>query len=61
MNDMSFEVSHRSRRAALAERLAAETGIDGPMIEGLMRRFYEKILCGDGRFESYDRSVQTRT
>ena len=22
---------------------------------------WEKILCGDGRFESYDRSVQTRT
>jgi len=21
----------------------------------------EQILCGDGRFESYDRSVQTRT
>ena len=24
-------------------------------------RFAEKILCGDGRFGSYDRSVQTRT
>ncbi len=43
MNDMSFEVSHQSRRTALAERLAAETGIDDPMIEGLVRRFYEKV------------------
>ncbi len=43
MNDMSFEVSHQSRRAALAERLAAETGIDDLMIEVLVRRFYEKV------------------
>ncbi len=25
------------------------------------QRKLEKILCGDGRFGSYDRSVQTRT
>ncbi len=43
MNDMSFEVSHQSRRAALAERLAVETGIDDLMIEVLVRRFYEKV------------------
>ena len=43
MNDMPIEVSHQSRRAALAERLAAETGIDDLMIEVLVRRFYEKV------------------
>ena len=43
MTDMSFEVSHLSRRAALAERLAAETGIDELMIEILVRRFYKKV------------------
>jgi hemoglobin len=43
MNDMSFEVSHQSRRATLAERVTAETRIDDPMIEVLVRRFYEKV------------------
>ena len=43
MNDMSFEVSHQSRRADLAERLSEETGIDDPMIDVLVRRFYEKV------------------
>jgi hemoglobin len=43
MNDMSFEVLHQSRRAALAERLAVETGINDLMIEVLVRRFYEKV------------------
>ncbi len=43
MNVVTLQVSSPSRRAALAERLAAETGIDDPMIERLVRRFYEKI------------------
>ncbi len=43
MNDMPIEVSHQSRRAALAERLATETAIDDLMIEVLVRRFYEKV------------------
>ncbi len=43
MNDMPIEVSHQSRCAALAERLAAETCIDDLMIEVLVRRFYEKV------------------
>jgi hemoglobin len=43
MNQMSFEVSHASRRAALAEAIAAQTGIDDSMIEVLVRRFYEKV------------------
>ena len=41
MNDRS--VSHQSRRADLAERLSEETGIDDPMIDVLVRRFYEKV------------------
>ena len=41
MNDRS--VSHQSRRADLAERSSEETGIDGPMIDVLVRRFYEKV------------------
>ena len=40
---MSFEISHAPRRAALAEAIAAETGIDDVMIEVLVRRFYEKV------------------
>lgn len=43
MNDPSLEVSHASRRAALAEALAVETGIDDAMIEALVRRFYVKV------------------
>ena len=45
MSGMSFEVSHQSRRAALAEGMAAKTGIDEPMIEVLVRRFYEKVVA----------------
>ena len=40
---MSFEISHFARRAALSEAIAAETGIDDVIIEGLVRRFYEKV------------------
>ena len=40
---MSFEVTHGSRRAALAERIAAETGVDEAMIEVLVLRFYQKV------------------
>jgi hemoglobin len=40
---MSFDVSHGARRAALAEAIAAETGIDDSMIEVLVGRFYEKV------------------
>lgn len=43
MNDCGFDVSHQARRAAVAARIAAETGIDDPMIEVLVRRFYEKV------------------
>ncbi len=43
MNDMLFEVSHQSRRAALAERLPVETGMDDLMLEVLVRRSYEKV------------------
>jgi len=40
---MSFDISHQARRAALAERIAARPGIDEPMIEVLVRRFYDRI------------------
>jgi hemoglobin len=40
---MSVKVLHEARRAALAEILATETGIDDTMIETLVRRFYEKV------------------
>ena len=43
MNDVGFDVSHQARRAAVAARIAAETGVDEPMIEVLVRRFYEKV------------------
>jgi hemoglobin len=43
MSEMSFEVSHASRRAALTETIAAETGIDDAMIDVLVRRFYGKV------------------
>jgi hemoglobin len=43
MNDVSFDISHGAHRAALTERIAADTGIDDSMIEVLVRRFYEKV------------------
>ncbi len=43
MNDASIEIAHGLRRAAVTERIVAETGIDDSMIEGLVRRFYEEV------------------
>ena len=40
---MSIQISHASRRVALADAIAAETGIDDSMIEVLVRRFYDKV------------------
>ena len=40
---MSIQISHASRRPAMTDAIAAETGIDDSMIEVLVRRFYGKV------------------